>query len=142
MEGAGTRPIWTFLIGPYALFLLFLLVVPFANVAMYSLHPYSPTKVFLPELTLDNYTRLFDLYYGRLFVRTLRLGLITILTIPVLGLTSAYFRIRAVFQHQQPGHSDARSSVTPRDWIMNYVVGRSLLEAREVSQVRPVLVLW
>ena len=37
--------------GPYALFLLVLLLVPFANIAVYSLHPYSPTKVFLPELT-------------------------------------------------------------------------------------------
>jgi hypothetical protein len=53
MDDARTRPIWAFLIGPYAVLLLFLLLVPFANVAMYSIHPYSPTKVFLPELTLD-----------------------------------------------------------------------------------------
>jgi hypothetical protein len=48
-----TRPIWAFLTGPYALFLLLLLLVPFANIAMYSVHPYSPTKVFLPDLTFD-----------------------------------------------------------------------------------------
>jgi len=30
-----------------------LLLVPFANIAMYSVHPYSPTKVFLPDLTFD-----------------------------------------------------------------------------------------
>ena len=74
---AGPRPVWALLTGPYALFLLFLLLVPFANIAMYSMHPYSPTKVFLPELTFDNYRKIFDLYYLRLFGRTLRLGLIT-----------------------------------------------------------------
>src|SRR4051812_42822430 len=74
---ATTRPVWAFLTGPYALFLLVLLLVPFANVAMYSLPPYSPTQVFLPELTFDNYRKIFDLYYVRLFGRPLRLGLIT-----------------------------------------------------------------
>ena len=33
--------------------------------------------MFLPELTFDNYRKIFDLYYVRLFARTLRLGLIT-----------------------------------------------------------------
>src|SRR5260221_4738189 len=95
MEGARTRPIWAFPTGPYAVFLLFLLLVPFANVAMYSLHPYSPTKVFLPELTLDNYSKIFDLYYARLFGRTLRLGLITTAVCVVLGYPLAYFLARA-----------------------------------------------
>ena len=72
-----------------------LLLVPFANVAMYSLHPYSPTKVFLPELTLDNYRKIFDLYYVRLFGRTLRLGLITTAVCVVLGYPLAYFLARA-----------------------------------------------
>src|SRR5437762_10049577 len=95
MERAGTRLIWTFLTGPYAIFLLFLLVVPFANVAMYSMHPYSPTKVFLPGWTLDNYLKIFDLYYLRLFGRTLRLGLITMTVCIVLGYPLAYFLARA-----------------------------------------------
>jgi ABC-type spermidine/putrescine transport system permease subunit I len=73
MELVRTRPAWAFLTGPYALFLLVLLLVPFANIAIYSLHPYSPTKVFLPELTFDNYLKILDLYYVRLFGRTLRL---------------------------------------------------------------------
>src|SRR5258707_5216837 len=94
MEGARTRPIWAFLTGPYAVCLLFLLLVPFANVAMYSLHPYSPTKVFLPGLTLDNYSKIFDLYYARLFGRTLRLGLITTAACVVLGYPLAYFLAR------------------------------------------------
>src|SRR5436309_1395774 len=91
-----TRPIWAFLTGPYAVFLVFLLLVPFANVAMYSIHPYSPTRVFLPELTLDNYRKIFDLYYLRLFGRTLRLGLITTAVCVVLGYPLAYFLARAM----------------------------------------------
>jgi putative spermidine/putrescine transport system permease protein len=95
MLGASPRrPTWAFLTGPYALFLLFLLLVPFANVAMYSLHPYSPTRVFLPELTFDNYRKIFDLYYVRLFGRTLRLGLITTAVCVVLGYPLAYFLAR------------------------------------------------
>src|SRR5260221_10191362 len=95
MEGARTRPIWAFPTGPYAVCLMFLLLVPFANVAMYSLHPYSPTKVFLPELTLDNYSKIFDLYYARLFGRTLRLGLITTAARAVVRYPLAYFLGRA-----------------------------------------------
>jgi len=90
-----TRPIWAFLTGPYALFLLVLLLVPFANIAMYSVHPYSPTKVFLPDLTFDNYLKIFDLYYVRLFGRTLRLGLITTAVCVVLGYPLSYRLARA-----------------------------------------------
>src|SRR5215470_12122495 len=95
MEHGGRRSVWAFLTGPYALFLLVLLLVPFANIAVYSLHPYSPTKVFLPELTFDNYRKIFDLYYLRLFSRTLRLGLITMGVCIVLGYPLAYFLARA-----------------------------------------------
>src|SRR5467141_2369342 len=96
MESTRTRPIWAFLTGPYAVFLVFLLLVPFANVAMYSIHPSSPTQVFLPELTLENYRKIFDLYYFRLFGRTLRLGLITTAVCVVLGYPLAYFLARAL----------------------------------------------
>ncbi len=72
-----TPPVWAVLTGPYALFLLFLLIVPLANVALFSVHRYSPTRVALPELTFDNYRKIADLYYLRLFARTLKLGLIT-----------------------------------------------------------------
>ena len=99
-EPAATKrsrawPVWAGLAAPYALFLLVLLIVPFANVAVYSIHPYSPTKVALPELTLDNYRKLFDLYYLRLFGRTLRLGLITTLVCAVFGYPLAYWLARA-----------------------------------------------
>ncbi len=95
MDLGRTRPIWAFLTGPYALLLLVLLLVPFANIAMYSVHPYSPTKVFLPNLTFDNYLKIFDLYYVRLFGRTLRLGLITTAVCVVLGYPLSYWLARA-----------------------------------------------
>jgi ABC-type spermidine/putrescine transport system permease subunit I len=95
MQGVKTRPVWAFLAGPYALFLLLLLIVPFANVALYSVHPYSPTKIVLPELTFDNYGKLFDLYYVRLFTRTLRLGLVTTVVCALFGYPLAYWLARA-----------------------------------------------
>jgi ABC-type spermidine/putrescine transport system permease subunit I len=90
-----TRSVWAVLAGPYALFLLLLLIVPFANVALYSVHPYSPTRILLPELTTDNYAKLFDLYYLRLFARTLRLGLVTTIVCIVFGYPLAYWLARA-----------------------------------------------
>ncbi len=95
MDRVKTRPVWAFLTGPYALFLLLLLIVPFANVALYSVHPYSPTRIALPEFTSDNYRKLFDLYYLRLFARTLRLGLITTIVCTVAGYPLAYWLARA-----------------------------------------------
>ena len=95
MDIVRTRPIWAFLTGPYAVLLLVLLLVPFANIAMYSVHPYSPTNVFLPNLTSDNYLKIFDLYYVRLFGRTLRLGLITTAVCVVLGYPLSYCLARA-----------------------------------------------
>lgn len=87
--------IWMGLAAPYGLFLLVLLIVPFVNVALYSIHPYSPTKVLLPELTAENYAKIFDLYHLRLFGRTLRLGLITTVVCVVLGYPLAYWLARA-----------------------------------------------
>jgi ABC-type spermidine/putrescine transport system permease subunit I len=89
------RPIWALLVGPYALYLLVLLIVPFVNVALFSVHVYSPTKIVLPELTLANYVKIFDPYYARLFGRTLKLGLITTAICVVLGYPLAYFLARA-----------------------------------------------
>lgn len=95
MEGGRVRPVWTLLVGPYALYLLVLLIVPFANVALFSVHAYSPTKVALPELTLANYLKIVDPYYARLFGRTLRLGLITTAVCALFGYPLAYFLARA-----------------------------------------------
>ena len=74
---------------------LFLLIVPLANVALFSVHRYSPTRVALPELTFDNYRKIADLYYLRLFARTLKLGLITTVICALLGYPLAYWLARA-----------------------------------------------
>src|SRR6266511_6196518 len=95
MDAVKARPVWAFLAGPYAVFLLLLLIVPFANVALYSVHPYSPTRIVLLELTFDNYAKLFDLYYVRLFGRTLRLGLLTTIVCVLFGYPLAYWLARA-----------------------------------------------
>ena len=92
---ARTWPVWAALAAPYALFLAALLLVPFVNVALYSIHPYSPTKVVDTGLTVENYTKIFDLYHLRLFGRTLRLGLITTIVCVLLGYPLAYWLARA-----------------------------------------------
>jgi len=90
-----TWPVWLGLAAPYALFLAVLLLVPFINVALYSIHPYSATKVIESGLTAENYAKIFDLYHLRLFGRTLRLGLITTVICVVLGYPLAYWLARA-----------------------------------------------
>jgi putative spermidine/putrescine transport system permease protein len=89
------RPLWTILVGPYALYLAILLIIPFANVALFSVHAYSPTKIVLPELTIANYVKLVDPYYARLFARTLKLGLVTTVICALLGYPLAYFLARS-----------------------------------------------
>jgi putative spermidine/putrescine transport system permease protein len=93
--GGKTRSTWAVFTGPYAIFLLLLLVVPFANVALFSLHPYSPTKIALPELTLDNYLQIAAPYYFRLFGRTLQLSLVCTAICVVFGYPVAYTLARA-----------------------------------------------
>lgn len=95
MKGRKTRPFWAVLTGPYALFLLLLLIVPFASMAVFSLHPYSPTKIALPELTFDNYRQIAALYYLRLFGRTLQLSIISTAICIVFGYPLAYALARA-----------------------------------------------
>jgi len=95
VEGQKARPIWAVLTGPYALFLLLLLIVPFGGMAVFSLHPYSPTKIALPEFTLDNYRQIAALYYLRLFGRTLQLSLVSTAICVVFGYPLAYVLARA-----------------------------------------------
>jgi ABC-type spermidine/putrescine transport system permease subunit I len=83
------------LTGPYAIFLLVLLVVPFANVALFSIHHYSPTRIDLPQLTFENYRKLLTPYYARLFGRTLEIGLYTTVLCALFGYPLAYSLARA-----------------------------------------------
>jgi len=89
------QPVWAALTGPYAIFLLVLLVVPFANVALFSIHHYSSTHIDLPQLTLENYRKLLTPYYARLFGRTLEIGLFTTVLCALFGYPLAYSLARA-----------------------------------------------
>lgn len=89
------RPVWMLFVGPYGLYLVLLLVVPTANIVVYSVLTYSPTKIALPILTAANYAKLWDSYYFELFLRTMKLGLITTAVCAVLGFPVAYALARA-----------------------------------------------
>ena len=89
------RPFWALFVGPYGIYLAILLVVPLVNIAIYSVYTYSPTKIAVPDVTAANYARLLDAYYIRLFLRTLKLALITTVICAVLGYPVAYALARA-----------------------------------------------
>jgi len=82
-------------VGPYGLYLLVFLVLPFANVALLSVYLHSPTKIAVAEFTSANYAKLFELYYANLFVRTLRLSVVVTLVCVVLGYPLAYVLARS-----------------------------------------------
>jgi ABC-type spermidine/putrescine transport system permease subunit I len=81
--------------GPYGLYLVILLVIPIAQIAAFSVLTYSPTRIVARELTAGNYTRLLDPYFVQLFLRTMRLALITTVICAVLGYPVAYVLARA-----------------------------------------------
>jgi putative spermidine/putrescine transport system permease protein len=95
MDAGHRRPYWILFVGPYGLYLIVLLIVPFTNVALLSMYTYSPTEIAVPELTTANYLRLWDFYYIALFVRTMKLGLITTIVCAALCYPLAYFLARA-----------------------------------------------
>lgn len=95
MGGNRRKPYWAIFVGPYGLYLLIFLVVPFAHVALLSVYTYSPTKIAVPELTAANYLRLWDPYYVGLFLRTMKIGLFATIICAVLGYPVAYFLARA-----------------------------------------------
>jgi len=92
---ASRRPWWLLFAGPYGLYLVILLVIPIAQIAAFSVLTYSPTRIVARELTAGNYTRLLDPYFVQLFLRTMRLALITTVICAVLGYPVAYVLARA-----------------------------------------------
>ncbi len=88
-------PYWVLFIGPYGLYLLVFLVLPFANVALLSVYLHSPTKIAIAEFTTANYAKLWELYYANLFFRTLRLSLAVTVVCVALGYPLAYLLARA-----------------------------------------------
>ena len=88
-------PYWALFVGPYGLYLLVFLVLPFANVALLSVYLHSPTKIAIAEFTTANYAKLWELYYANLFFRTLRLSLTVTVVCVALGYPLAYLLARA-----------------------------------------------
>ena len=82
-------------VGPYGLYLLVFLVLPFVNVALLSVYLHSPTKIAVAEFTATNYAKLWEVYYATLFLRTLRLSLVVTVMCAVLGYPVAYFLARS-----------------------------------------------
>jgi len=88
-------PYWALFVGPYGLYLLVFLVLPFANVALLSVYLHSPTKIAIAEFTTADYSKLWELYYANLFFRTLRLSLVVTVVCVALGYPLAYLLARA-----------------------------------------------
>jgi len=95
MERAGRSPAWALFVGPYGVYLLVFLVLPFVNVALLSVYLHSPTKIAVAELTGANYAKLWEPYYANLFLRTLRLSVVVSAVCVALGYPLAYFLARS-----------------------------------------------
>jgi ABC-type spermidine/putrescine transport system permease subunit I len=89
------RPYWAALVLPLALYLLVFLVIPFANIIVLSFYTYSPTRIWIPELTTANYVDLLDASFLTVLLRTLRLGLVCTVICVLFGYPLAYFLARA-----------------------------------------------
>jgi putative spermidine/putrescine transport system permease protein len=95
MNASAQRPYWTILTIPLALYLAIFLVIPFINITVLSFYTYSPTRIWLPELTSANYVALVDGTFVTVLLRTLRLGLYCTVICAVFGYPLAYFLARA-----------------------------------------------
>jgi ABC-type spermidine/putrescine transport system permease subunit I len=80
--------------GPGLAFLIVFLVGPLLQIAAISVFTYSPTKIWVPELTAGNYRRLLDPYYLSVTWTTVKVGLLTTLACAVLGYPLGYFLAR------------------------------------------------
>ena len=95
MERSGQPPTWALFVGPYGIYLLVFLLLPFVNVALLSVYLHSPTKIAVAEFTSANYAKLWEAYYFTLFLRTLRLSLVVTVLCAVLGLPLAFLLARS-----------------------------------------------
>ena len=91
----GSRPYWVALAGPYWIYLIVFFIVPFAYIFVISFYTYSPTQFAIPKFTLDNYVRMLDTYYVGIFLRTMKLGLYTVVVTAVLSYPVAYYLARS-----------------------------------------------
>jgi putative spermidine/putrescine transport system permease protein len=95
MKRAGGPPVWVLFVGPYGVYLLVFLVLPFLNVALLSVYLHSPTKIAVAEFTAANYAKLWEPYYANLFLRTVRLSVVVTAVCMVLGYPLAYVLARS-----------------------------------------------
>ena len=72
-------------LAPITLFYVAFLVVPYALILRLSLYRFSPTRLYLPELTLANYGILGDPFYLLLTARTLGLAALVTLVCLLVG---------------------------------------------------------
>ncbi|MGE8944069.1 ABC transporter permease [Leptospira interrogans] len=80
---------------PLTLFLVFFLIIPFLNIIVLSFYTYSPTSIWIPTLTTDNYRQLLDGSFEAVLLRTLRLGFVCTVICVLFGYPLAYFLARA-----------------------------------------------
>jgi ABC-type spermidine/putrescine transport system permease subunit I len=95
MEPRRPSSYWPVFVGPYWVYLLVFLVLPFVNVALLSVYLHSPTKIAVPAFTAANYAKLWEPYYATLFLRTLRLSVIVTGVCAALGYPLAYVLARS-----------------------------------------------
>jgi len=96
MNDSPKRRTWAaILVLPLALYLVIFLVVPFINIIVLSFYTYSPTRIWVPELTSANYAALADGTFLTVLLRTLRLGLVCTAICALLGYPVAYFLARS-----------------------------------------------
>ena len=93
-ERIARVPAWAWLLGPYLVFLMSCLLLPIFYLATISVFRYSANRIWVPELTADNYLRLLDPYYLEVVARTLRVGIITTLSCLCIGAFASYWLAR------------------------------------------------
>src|SRR5260370_29191504 len=96
--------IFLLLISPGLLCLACFFFAPLARMAIISFFRYSPTEIWSPELTLDNYARFAGHYYLRAASTTLTIAFTVTSVCIALGYPLAYFLARIPPQRLAPYH--------------------------------------
>jgi len=82
------------LLSPGLAVLVAFLIVPLAMIVVISVFTYSPTRIWVPLLTAENYGKFFHPYYLGVTWTTVKVGLLTTLACAVLGYPLAYVLAR------------------------------------------------
>jgi len=83
------------LLTPCTFTITFLVMAPLIYIGIISFFTFSPTKLWTPDLTLENYKKfLFDPFYLNVIWVTVKVGLVTTLICCIMGYPVAYFLAR------------------------------------------------